>query len=130
MKHRIAANACIALFAAGCAATPAERPETPAATPANGVCALKIGFASYGMGIDGQTFEAVQKLLARDPGAARVTPERWGREGEVNLCVETRGAGDAERLFREVRALFPAKPRGPLSVETANGLKAEAGSLP
>ncbi|MEI9852251.1 MAG: hypothetical protein WDN24_16935 [Sphingomonas sp.] len=104
-----------ALALAGCtAATPSPRPiGTPDGVPAD--CPLTVTFASYGAGIDSGALEAVEKLLAGVP----VTRHRWGREGEVTLCA--RPASDGEALFRRIKTVFPARPRGPLSVSTADG---------
>ncbi len=89
-------------------------------------CPLTVTFASYAMGIDGGTYAKVDRLLKRDRGVRHVDAKRWGREGEVTLCVKTRSRADARRLFVRVKAQFPPKPRGPLTVETASGLKFHA----
>ena len=94
------------------------------------VCGVTVTFGSYAMGIDRGAFAAVEGLLARDQGVAATSQKRWGREGEVTLCVETRSAADSERLFGEIAKLFPAKPRGPLTVASADGRKFEAGATP
>jgi hypothetical protein len=86
-------------------------------------CALRVDFGSYAMGIDGGAARAVDDLLARDPGVSSVERRPWGREGEMTLCVELRSEADAERLFHAVAALFPADPRGPLTVSTRSGLR-------
>jgi hypothetical protein len=91
--------------------------------PRAAACPLTITFASYAMGIDGTAFAAVDRLLRRDRGVRAVARRNWGREGEVTLCVRTRSKSDARRLFARVKTLFPARPRGPLTVETAGGLK-------
>jgi hypothetical protein len=89
-------------------------------------CALRVQFASYAMGIDRPVFDRVQLLFKRDAGVRGVGVQRWGREGETTLCVETRRASDARRLFGRVKAMLPAKPRGPITVETQGGLRFEA----
>ena len=85
-------------------------------------CPLSVRFGSYAMGIDRPTLEAVQSLLAADAAVTAVERHPWGREGETTLCVRLRSEADAERLFRAVAGLFPAEPRGPLSVATRTGL--------
>ena len=95
------------------------------AAPA-GECAVSVRFGSYAMGIDGPAFERVRALLARERGVRAVDEQHWGREGETTLCVRTRRAGDARRLFGRVKAALPAKPRGPITVETRGGLRFEA----
>lgn len=102
----------------------------PAAAHAQGgpapECAVRVQFGSYAMGIDRGAFDRVQALLRRDRGVRAVEAQRWGREGETTLCVRTRRASDARRLFGRVRAVLPAKPRGPITVETRSGLRFEA----
>ena len=61
-----------------------------------GECAVSVRFGSYAMGIDGPAFERVRALLARD------------------------------RDVRAVDEQLPAKPRGPITVETRGGLRFEA----
>ncbi|HZF93787.1 MAG TPA: hypothetical protein VEZ20_02835 [Allosphingosinicella sp.] len=112
---------------AGCHAAP----EGPAASPtqppqaAAGACALEIRFGSYAMGIDSGALQRVEGLLA----ARRIPVQRtaWGREGEVTLCATPRTPADAERLAREIAALLPADPRGPIAVATAAGFTFQAG---
>jgi hypothetical protein len=102
----------------------------PAAAHAQGnpapQCAVSVQFASYAMGIDRPAFDRVQALLKRDRGVRSVEVQRWGREGETNLCVQTRKAGDARRIFGRVKAVLPARPRGPIVVEARGGLRFEA----
>ena len=119
----------IALLAGACTARP---PVESLAMPVDQapVCGVTVTFGSYAMGIDRGTFAAVEALLARDKGVTATSQKRWGREGEVTMCVETRSAADNARLFGEIAKLFPAKPRGPLTVESADGRKFEAGATP
>lgn len=102
---------------------PASAPAQPQAAP--GACALEIQFGSYAMGIDAGSLQRVEALLA----AARVPVQRtaWGREGEVTLCAAPRSSAEAERLAREIAALLPADPRGPIAIATATGLTFRAG---
>lgn len=85
-------------------------------------CPLSIGFASYGAGIDNPVREQVQSMLVGDRAVTGFQANRWGREGEVTLCVRTRAAPDATRLFHQVRAIIPAQPRGPITMRTLSGL--------
>lgn len=102
----------------------------PASAFAQGVsapgCAVRVEFASYAMGIDRAAFDRVQALLKRDRGVRAVEVQRWGREGETNLCVQLRRPGDARRVFGRVKAALPVKPRGPITVEARGGLRFEA----
>jgi hypothetical protein len=119
MKMMIPLLAATALFAAPAAV--ARLPMNVSPVPAD--CPLTIGFASYGAGIDGSSVQAVDRLLGRDRAVRAVTRHPWGREGEVTLCVRTRTVADAGRLFRSVRALLPARPRGPIALRTRSGLR-------
>jgi hypothetical protein len=119
VKHIAAAALGIALtigFAAPAAAQTERFPD----------CPLTVTFGSYAMGIDQGALKSVDRLLARDRGVRKVDRQRWGREGEITLCARTRTKADAKRLFTRVKRLFPAKPRGPLTVETASGLSFHA----
>ena len=108
--------------------TPAgAAPATAAPDGAPAPCPLEIRFGSYAMGIDGGTLRRVEQLLAADGAVTSVTRTPWGREGELTICAAVRSPADAERLAREIAALFPEDPRGPLSVRTASGLAFAAG---
>lgn len=110
------------LASAAMLAAPAAIARLPGrVTPVPADCPLTIGFASYGAGIDRSSVLAVDRLLGRDRAVRAVTRHPWGREGEVTLCVRTRSAADAGRLFRSVRALLPARPRGPVTLSTRSG---------
>jgi hypothetical protein len=95
-------------------------------TPIPTHCPLVIGFSSYGAGIDGPTMQAVQSLLNRDRAVRSVSRHPWGREGEVTLCANTRARADSGRLFQAIRRLVPARPRGPVTIRTREGLTFEA----
>lgn len=107
-----------ALATTGCAHA-ATRDRTVAIVPVTEAprdCPLTVSFGSYAMGIDGAAFERVSRLLTHDRRVSRIEHYRWGREGEVTLCARTRTRADAGRLFRDVRAMLPKKPRGPVTV--------------
>ena len=119
MKPLILAIAAIATVAA---AEPQRRPLAPAKVDEiRADCPLTIRFGSYAMGIDGTAYDATVRLLTRDRGVTRVEQRNWGREGERTLCAMTRSRADARRLFGRVKALFPRKPRGPLTVSLRGG---------
>jgi len=80
-------------------------------------CTLRVAFSSYGAGIDNAARARIERLVRTDRGVRAFTPHRWGREGEVNLCVLTRTHADAVRPSRRIRAMIPAHPRGPIRVE-------------
>jgi len=87
---------------------------------------VNVQFGSYAMGIDRAALERVRTLLARDRGVLGVEMRRWGREGETTLCVQLRRAGDERRMFTRVKAVLPARPRGPITLEARGGLRFEA----
>jgi hypothetical protein len=119
MKQILAATfAALLMGVPAAGASPQDRATAP--------CPLSVTFGSYAMGIDSGTYARVDRLLARDRGVRNVDRSRWGREGEVTLCVTTRTRADSRRLFTRIKALFPRKPRGPLTVETASGLSFHA----
>ena len=71
------------------------------------------------MGIDTGAAAAVDKLLAGNRDVQGVTRTPWGREGEYTLCVTARDKAAAARLFGQVAALLPERPRGPITLEGA-----------
>ena len=77
-------------------------------------------------GIDSATLQKVEAQLSGDTGVATVDRKRWGMEGEVTLCADTRTDADADRLFGAVKALFPASSPKPLRVETRSGQRYQA----
>ena len=106
----------VSAAAAGARAVPPRRgPGQQLPVPSD--CPLTVGFSSYGAGIDRPARANIEQLLRNDRGVRAVTTHPWGREGEVTLCVRTRTSGDAIRLSRRIRALIPARPRGPIQVE-------------
>lgn len=109
------------LFAAACAAPPPVDTAAPASEATEAACDLKVNFASIGTGIDSATLEKVDALLSGDTGVSTIDRQRWGKEGEITLCVDTKTSGDANRLFGAVKGLFPASSVKPISVETASG---------
>ena len=107
-----------ALLTTACAAPPAP---VSAATETTATCDLKVDFASIGTGIDSATLQKVDTLLSGDTGISTIDRQRWGKEGEITLCIATRTEADATRLFGSVKRLFPASSAKPISVETAAG---------
>jgi hypothetical protein len=103
----------LVLAAAACQSAPA--PADPVAA-----CNVTVRFGSYAMGIDTATAAAVDALLAKSRDVKEVSRSSAGREGEYALCISTRDAAGAERLFASLAALLPERPRGPISVEGAD----------
>lgn len=129
---------------AGCTQTDVRQaqeavaPSPPPPSPVDGIavtggridrpCPLTITFASHGTGIDGPARERVQSLLLTDRRVAAFETRRWGREGEVTLCVRTRASADAALLFNQIRGMIPPQPRGPISLSTQSGLNYQTAS--
>ena len=88
---------------------------------AGATCALTVRFGSYAMGIDGGAVQAVETLLRADKAVQAVERRPWGREGEFDLCARIARPSEARRLFDRIRPLLPAKPRGPITVQLADG---------
>ena len=105
----------VPLILAAAACQSAAAPTEPAAA-----CSVTARFGSYAMGIDTATAAAVDTLLAESRDVEEVSRSASGREGEYALCISTRDAAAAARLFDRISALLPPRPRGPVSVETAN----------
>lgn len=119
MKHAILAIAAVAITGS---ASPQRRPLEPIRVDEiRADCPLSVSFGSYAMGIDTRTYDATLKLFSRDRSVLRIEQRNWGREGERTLCAVTRKSADARQLFTKVKALFPRKPRGPLTVTLAGG---------
>ncbi len=117
----------LALCAAtgACAGEPAATASTAGSDPAAQACGLTVRFGSYAMGIDTAAAARVEDLLRRDRAVRSVERRPWGREGEVDLCVQVAPA-QAARLFDQIRPLLPAKPRGPITVSLADGRRYQA----
>ena len=98
----------------------------PFSSPVPVNCPLIIGFSSYGAGVDRPAMQAIQSLLDRDRAVRSVTRHPWGREGEVTLCAYARRRADTVSLFHAIRRLVPARPRGPITIQSTEGLSFEA----
>jgi hypothetical protein len=105
----------VPLILAAAACQSAGAPAEPAAP-----CSVTVRFGSYAMGIDTATAAAVDTLLGDSRDVTVVSRSAEGREGEYVLCVSTRDAEVARRLFERLAALMPARPRGPIMIEGAN----------
>ena len=123
-RTALLALALTAVLAACATPSPESAPAQPSEDAA--VCDLKVDFASIGTGIDSATLQKVEALLSGDTGVATVDRKRWGMEGEVTLCADTRTDADSDRLFGAVKALFPASSTKPLRVETRSGQRYQA----
>ncbi|MEN3746958.1 hypothetical protein TPR58_07250 [Sphingomonas sp. HF-S3] len=117
MKTFLMIAALVSLPAASAAAAP-ELPQRGVPD----TCSVTVSFGSYAMGIDRPALERTERLLKRDRTVRRTSSHRWGREGEMTLCAITRRPADARRLFQRVKAALPRDPRGPITIETHDGL--------
>lgn len=112
------------LIVAGLAATGGCASREPAAASDAARCDILVSFGSYAMGIDRPAADAVDRILASDEAVKSVTREAAGREGEYALCVGTRSAAAAARLFDRLRAALPAAPRGPIVLRSGEKMHA------
>ena len=106
--------AAAALLTASAAGARAPGPLPRNAVPVD--CTITVAFGSYAAGIDGATLTRMERTLRIDRRVRRFTRHPWGREGEVTLCVYTRGHAAAGPLSRQLRAMIPPRPRGPVDV--------------
>lgn len=97
----------------------AQTGPAPFAAP----CSVSVQFGSYAMGIDGKSFERVERYVARNTrlvSGSRV--DRWGREGERTVCITTRSRGATSRVFADIKSLIRHRAeRGPTEVKTLDG---------
>ena len=89
---------------------PPARLGGPPDVPAD--CPLTVAFLSFGTGIDGATFERIGQRLRTDRRVVEVTRHRWGREGEVTLCVRLRRTVYVPRVAEQLRRMIPRRPQG------------------
>ncbi|MFW2343544.1 hypothetical protein [Brevundimonas sp.] len=74
----------LAMLLAACSSAPMN------ALDSFGRCSLVVRFASKCCGIDQQARARVAGFLESDPRVVSVTEHGWGREGEVDVCVQMR----------------------------------------
>lgn len=82
-------------------------PETPVEP---GRCDVTVSFGSVCCGIDQQTKARITEYVAADRRVAGTSERRWGREGEIDLCVATRS--DPNGLARDLTAMVPSRSEG------------------
>lgn len=119
-----AAALCAASAADARVAPPLRMPEAVALpAPRHGApnvprdCAITVSFGSFGAGTDRATLERMERRLRTDRRVRNVTRHPWGREGELTLCVRLARAIDVYRVGRDLDAMVPARPRGPVQVD-------------
>lgn len=101
------------------AVLPAAAQSAPIAAP----CSVSVQFGSYAMGIDGKSFERVERYVARNKrlvSGSRV--DRWGREGERTVCITTKSRRATSQVFADIKSLIRHRAeRGPTEVKTLDG---------
>lgn len=84
-------------------------PETP--TPGEpGRCDVTVSFGSVCCGIDQATKARITEYVAADRRVAGTSERRWGREGEIDLCIAAHS--DVDGLMRDLTAMVPPRPEG------------------
>jgi hypothetical protein len=111
-------TACAIALTASAACAPSG--EAAASADPEKECSVAVRFGSYAMGIDGKAAGEVDRILAGHATVLSVDRLGGGREGEYALCIRTRSAAGADRLFDEIRAVLPARPRGPITIEAGS----------
>ncbi len=71
---------------------------------------MTVSFGSVCCGIDQPTRARITEYVAADRRVAGTSERRWGREGEIDLCIATRS--DPGGLARDLTVLIPARAEG------------------
>jgi hypothetical protein len=125
MVMRLAALFATAALAAACATVPADAAQPagqPSIAPGDENCSVTVVFGSYAMGIDGESFQKVERYLKRRAPAVRYTATSWGREGERTVCVTTRNGKVTRKVFTDIRGMLPrVAQRGPVELRSNLG---------
>lgn len=104
-------NRFLALALLGLTAACQPMPEAPTPGVA-GRCDVTVSFGSVCCGIDEPTRVRITEYVAADRRVTGSSERRWGREGEIDLCLASRSAADADALVRDLTAIVPARPAG------------------
>ena len=99
----------LAMLLAACSSAPMN------ALDGHGRCTVVVRFASKCCGIDQQTRSRVADFLGSDPRVVSVTEHAWGREGEVDVCVQMRPELDYPEFsafYAALGDLLPEHPEG------------------
>lgn len=98
--------------------TPASANATTSMTPPNSTAdaikntdetvRLVVSFYSKGEGIDSESKDAFNKLIDSNAKKIAYEPIRWGREGEVDYCLELKELSSAEQenFVKKVKELL------------------------
>ncbi|MES2033773.1 MAG: hypothetical protein V4466_06335 [Pseudomonadota bacterium] len=94
-----------------------------AQTAAASDCDVSVRFGSYAMGIDQKSFDRVERYAVRHKRlVAHTSVERWGREGERTVCIDTRSRRATNQVFSDLKRLIrTGAERGPTELAAADG---------
>ena len=87
-------------------------------------CDVTVSFGSVCCGIDQPTRARITEYVAADRRVVGTSERRWGREGEIDLCIATRS--DADGLVRDLTSMVPSRPEGS-SIGTTSVRRANQG---
>lgn len=75
-------------------------------------CDVVASFGSVCCGIDQDTHAKITRYVSADRRVTGSSERRWGREGEIDLCLITRSGADADSLARDLTAMVPPRTGG------------------
>ncbi len=85
-------------------------PDVPSGPVTGERCDVTVSFGSVCCGIDQPTRARITEYVAADRRVAGTSERRWGREGEIDLCIAARS--DPDGLVRDLTAMVPTRPEG------------------
>lgn len=105
--------ATVATLMAACQPMPSEPVFDPSAGPVDpSQCDVVVSFGSVCCGIDQDTRAKITEYVSADRRVTGSSERRWGREGEIDLCLVTRSGADADSLVRDLAAMVPPRAEG------------------
>lgn len=99
-----------ALALLGLTAACQPMPDVPSGPATGERCDVTVSFGSVCCGIDQPTKQRITEYVAADRRVSGTSERRWGREGEIDLCIATRS--DPDGLTRDLTARIPTRPEG------------------
>jgi hypothetical protein len=85
-------------------------------------CAATVRFYSSSMGVDGTIVSAVRSYAKEQDSIERTIETRWGREGELDICLVATYAEFDDAIFEHMKALLPEHPKkGAVEIIGKNG---------
>ena len=86
-------------------------------------CDVTIHFGSYCCGTDLQSHERIVGYLQQSPDVREFTerPSPQAREGEFDLCITTKGPGEARRIFDRAVSIIPVESKSAWTEVTLPG---------